>query len=78
VTRSELVLLFPSSDPVEVERAMVRAMKQLNVSGDALDHGQILAILDAMASASGVVGVAARFAKARALLLPKRAAAAKR
>jgi hypothetical protein len=75
VTRRELVLLFRSSDPTEVERALAQAMSKLGLGGDTLDQSQILAVLDAMASTPGAVGVAARFAKARALLLPKRAAA---
>ncbi len=78
MTRKELALLFPRTDPVEVERAIALAMERLSLGTGALDQRQVLAVLDAMTSTPGVVGVAARFAKARALLLPKPATAAKR
>jgi hypothetical protein len=54
VTRRELALLFPRSDAAEVERAIALAMERLSVSGETLSHGQVLAVLDAMASTPGV------------------------
>jgi hypothetical protein len=73
VTRTELVKLFPGNDPAEVDRAIAQAMVELHFTTNDLSHEQVLAILDAITAMPGVVGVAARFAKVRALLLPKRA-----
>jgi hypothetical protein len=78
VTRIELVKLFPGNDPAEVDRAIVRVMEELHLTTNDLSHEQVLAILDAMTHLPGVVGVAARFAKVRALLFPKRASSGSR
>jgi hypothetical protein len=78
VSRKEIVRLFGGTDPVEVERALTRAAERLSLRGDVFDRSQLLAVLDEMISTTGVVGVVARFAKARALLLPKAPAATRR
>ena len=72
MTRQELVQLFPSVDRGEVERAIAAAMQQLKVTSDELSATQLVAVLEAMTSNPGPVGVAARFAKVRVLLMPKR------
>jgi hypothetical protein len=73
VTRTEIVKLFPGNDPAGIEQAIVQVMDQLHLTTNDLSHDQVLAILDAMTHLPGLIGVAARFAKVRALLLPKRA-----
>jgi hypothetical protein len=78
VTRKEILALFPGTDLGEVERALADAMKQLDLRGDDLPHDQALAVLNGMTATPGVVGVAARFAKVRALLLPKKPTGPKR
>ncbi len=52
----------------KAEEAVVTAAERLGLQGDAYDRDQTLRILDLLAVESGLVGVVARFAKARVLL----------
>jgi hypothetical protein len=71
MSRKELAQLFPRTDPAEVELALLRAAERLNLRGDSLERADVLALLEEMTRADGAGGVAARFAKARAILMLK-------
>ena len=54
----------------EPSQKLVRdALSQLGLSGQALDRTEALRVLETLASTPGLAGIAARFAKARIILL---------
>jgi hypothetical protein len=66
----ELVGLLASTVGQErAEDAVLEAVRRLGLPARALSRDQALSVLDDLASRSGLVGVTARFAKARAILL---------
>ncbi len=67
---SELVgLLAGTVGQERAEEAVLDAVRRLGLPSRALSRDQILAVLDDLAARAGLVGVTARFAKARAILL---------
>ena len=62
-------LLAPSVGQEKSEEAVRDAMSRLGFQGDELDAKQSLRVLELLATSGGIVGVTARFAKARLLLL---------
>jgi hypothetical protein len=62
-------LLAPSVGQEKSEEAVREAMGRLGFEGDELDGRQSLRVLELLATMGGIVGVTARFAKARLLLL---------
>lgn len=66
VKRSEIAaLLGPNVDAARSARAVDDAARELGVQTESLTPQQAIKVLDALANEDGVVGVAARFAKAR-------------
>jgi hypothetical protein len=69
VTHESLVeLLAPSLGKEKSVELVDAAAKRFGIAVARLDRADALRILDALTEAQGIVGVAARFAKARALL----------
>lgn len=66
----ELFAFFtPSVGEEKAREAVGAAITRLHLAHkNALDRGESLAVLDELATADGIIGVAARFAKARILL----------
>jgi hypothetical protein len=62
-------LLAPSVGQEKSEEEVRDAMVRLGFEGDSLDARQSLRVLELLAATGGIVGVTARFAKARLLLL---------
>jgi hypothetical protein len=69
-TRSDLIgLLSPSIGVVRATTAVENASQTVGVAGDDLSRADALRILEEIADVSGIVGVAARFAKSRVHLI---------
>jgi hypothetical protein len=67
--RERLITLMASSIGREKAAAVITsAMKDLRIPGDRFTREDALATLDAIATEPGLIGIVARFAKARALL----------
>jgi hypothetical protein len=70
VERHSLVaLLAPTLGQEKAEDVVVGALRLLGLPEDNLDQRQALAMLEQLAGVPGLVGVTARFAKARVILL---------
>jgi hypothetical protein len=67
-----LALLAPSVGEDKAHDAIVHAAKTLSMSVTELTREQAVQVLDLMANSVGLLGVAARFGKARFLLYPPR------
>lgn len=69
VVKTELVTLLANTVGTEKSRQLVGAtMAELGLTGATLARDEALVLLDTLAEAQGVVGIAARFAKARLIL----------
>jgi hypothetical protein len=70
VTRHALVhLLVPSLGKERGDELVTATARRLGLAVEAFDKAQALALFDALAELPGIVGVAARFSKARVVLL---------
>lgn len=69
VKMSELVALLSNAmDPAEAQRAVVQRWSASGLRGVSCSRAQAVALLESMAEGTGIVAVAARFAKARLYL----------
>lgn len=67
--KTDLVMMLSESLGQEkANETVAAAAQQLQLSGRDFDREETLAILELMASSPGLVGIVARFAKARAIL----------
>jgi hypothetical protein len=71
MTHAELAELFVSVDAAEVRSAIDETATRLGLGHYDLTRAQVLQVLDELMTTQGILGVAARFAKARALLQPR-------
>jgi hypothetical protein len=70
VERHSLVaLLAPTLGQEKAEEVVLGSLRLLGLPEDSLDQRQALAMLEQLAAVPGLVGVTARFAKARVILL---------
>jgi hypothetical protein len=68
-TRGDLVSLFRGrSDGAALLEAIAAAEARVGLQGPDYDADQALAVLEELANAPGIIGVTARFSKARLLL----------
>jgi hypothetical protein len=74
LARHELTdLLAPTLGQEKSDEAVLEALRMLGLPLDAFSSTQALSVLEALARSEGLVGVAARFAKAHLLLRAPRA-----
>ncbi len=74
LARHELTdLLAPTLGQEKSEEAVLEVLRMLGIPPDTFSFAQALAVLDALARSEGLVGVAARFAKAHVLMRAPRA-----
>ena len=65
---SEIQHMLSALGDAKARDVVSRAARDLRVSGSELESRQALQILDRIAAEPGLVGITARFAKARAIL----------